>query len=132
MILRMLASSVALVMVLVPSLQARAAEPTQTQTVDLSSAAGAAWEFQPEGGAWRAIRVPSGGWRAQGYTCDAGTYRAWLTMPASIAGRQIKLAFAAVNFGAEVSAGTNESHPARRRRKLTVALPRQRAYRRSP
>lgn len=77
---------------------------------DVSSAAGIAWEFQPEGGGWQPIQVPAGGWRTQGYTCDAGTYRAWLPIPAAAAGHVIRLAFAAVNFGAEVAAGPDAAH----------------------
>jgi hypothetical protein len=51
-----------------------------TLVVDQSSAGGASWEFKPEGGDWKPIQVPAGGWRAQGYTCDAGMYRTWMTI----------------------------------------------------
>jgi len=108
MLLRWQVVLVALLSLLVLNLRLYAA--TETQVVDVSSAAGTAWEFQPEGGAWKSILVPAGGWRAQGYTCDAGTYRASITIPASAAGRQVKLALAAVNFGAQVSAGVDDSH----------------------
>ena len=82
------------------------AAPLATIRQDLSSAAGVAWEFKPEGGgAWAKIAVPAGGWRAQGLTCDAGTYRATIPIPRSASGRVVRLAFDAVNFGAAVSAG---------------------------
>ena len=91
---------------------ARAAAPTSVATVrqDLSSAAGVTWEFQPEGGAWAKIAVPAGGWRAQGLTCDAGTYRATVPIPLAAQGHLVRIAFDAVNFGADVSAGPDEAH----------------------
>ena len=76
---------------------------------DLSSAAGAAWEFKPEGGDWKTIQVPAGGWRAQGYTCDAGTYRTTLTVPAYPKGDHVLLTFDAINFGAKIFAGMDEA-----------------------
>jgi hypothetical protein len=78
--------------------------------IDVSNAAGVTWEFKPEGGEWASIRVPAGGWRTQGYTCDAGTYRARISIPREAEGQLIRLAFEAVNFGAEVFAGPNEAH----------------------
>ena len=78
-------------------------------TSDLSSAAGAAWEFKPEGGGWKAIEVPAGGWRTQGYTCDAGTYRTTLTLPTYAGGERVRLAFDAINFGAKIYAGKDEA-----------------------
>ena len=87
-----------------------AAADSATVRQDLSSAAGIAWEFRPEGGAWAKIAVPAGGWRAQGLTCDAGTYRAMIPVPASAAGKVIRVAFDAVNFGADISAGPDEAH----------------------
>lgn len=86
------------------------ASTNETLTTDLSSAAGIPWLFRPEGGAWKAIQVPAGGWRAQGYTCDAGTYRAALPLPANTHGRILRVLFSAVNFGADVSAGPDEAH----------------------
>lgn len=86
------------------------AAPPETTTLDLSSAAGIKWDFKPEGGDWKSIAVPAGGWRAQGYTCDAGTYRARIPIPANAQGRLVRLAFAAVNFGADVYVGTDEAH----------------------
>ena len=80
-----------------------------TVRLDLSSAAGTAWEFKPEGGAWAKIAVPAGGWRTQGLTCDGGTYRATVLIPKSAAGQVVRLAFDAVNFGADVSAGADEA-----------------------
>jgi hypothetical protein len=79
-------------------------------TIDLSSAAGIQWQFKPEGGDWRRITVPAGGWRAQGYTCDAGSYRALIPIPFSAQGQVIRLAFAAVNFGANISVGLDKTH----------------------
>ena len=76
---------------------------------DLSSVAGTSWEFKPEGGAWKAIQVPAGGWRTQGYTCDAGTYRAWIVVPTDLQGRRVRLAFDAINFGADIYAGQDEA-----------------------
>ncbi len=78
--------------------------------MDISSGAGVKWEFKPEGGDWKSIQVPAGGWRAQGYTCDAGTYRAQIPIPREAEGRLVRLAFAAVNFGAEVFAGPDDAH----------------------
>ena len=71
------------------------------------------WEFKPEGGDWKAIAVPAGGWRTQGYTCDAGTYRTTLTLPTYPGGDRVRLAFDAINFGAKISAGRDEAslHP---------------------
>jgi hypothetical protein len=85
-----------------------AAPASNTLTQDLSSAFGTSWEFRPEGGDWKPIQVPAGGWRTQGYHCDAGTYRTWIVIPAEGQGRLIRVKFAAVNFGAEVYVGTNE------------------------
>ena len=81
-----------------------------TLTRDLATQAGVRWEFRPEGGEWKAMDVPAGGWRAQGYTCDAGTYRATIPIPTEARGRLVRVAFAAVNFGAEVSAGPDATH----------------------
>jgi hypothetical protein len=78
--------------------------------MDVSSAAGVRWEFKPEGGEWAPIRVPAGGWRLQGYTCNAGTYRAPIPIPREAEGQCVRLAFEAVNFGAEVFAGPDETH----------------------
>ena len=80
---------------------------TGARSFDQSSAAGVVWEFKPEGGDWQPIQVPAGGWRAQGYTCDAGTYRTWITMPQFYQGQRVQLAFDAINFGADISAGPN-------------------------
>ncbi len=90
---------------------ARASIPTSgMQSVDISSAAGVHWEFKPESGSsWSSIRVPDGGWRNQGYSCDAGTYRARIGVPESMKGKDIRLQFAAINFGTEIYAGTNPS-----------------------
>ncbi|MCE9615374.1 MAG: RICIN domain-containing protein [Lentisphaerae bacterium] len=79
-------------------------------TKDISSAAGIAWAFRPEGGTWAPIQVPAGGWRAQGHTCDAGTYRAQIPIPRQAEGQVVRLAFEAVNFGAEIFAGPDEAH----------------------
>ncbi len=89
-----------------------AAPPVTDATMrrDLSSAAGIAWRFQPEGGAWAKIAVPAGGWRAQGLTCDAGAYEATIPIPPEAKGRLVRVAFDAVNFGAGVLAGTDEAH----------------------
>ncbi len=76
---------------------------------DLSSAAGTTWIFKPEGGDWKPIEVPAGGWRKQGYNCDAGTYRTTLTLPAHRDGDRVRLVFDAINFGAKISAGRDEA-----------------------
>ncbi len=81
-----------------------------TQVTDISSRAGGKWEFRPESGSWKAINVPAGGWRTQGYTCDAGTYRTSILIPAGARGKVVRLAFAAVNFGAEISVGPDANH----------------------
>jgi len=78
---------------------------------DLSSAAGVHWQFRPEkSDTFKQIMVPAGGWRAQGYSCDAGTYRVSIPIPAEAKGQTIRIAFAAVNFGAEVKAGPDLEH----------------------
>jgi len=92
-----------------PIFPTAAASATDTLTEDLSSAFGTSWEFKPEVGDWKPIQVPAGGWRAQGYHCDAGTYRTWIEIPAEAQGRLVRVKFAAVNFGAEVYVGTNET-----------------------
>jgi hypothetical protein len=81
----------------------------ETIIEDLSTAAGTKWEFKPEGGSWGDIDAPAGGWRKQGHKCDAGTYRAWITIPSDVEGKVVRVAFAAVNFGAEVFAGKDEA-----------------------
>ncbi len=80
----------------------------KTVVEDLSSDAGINWQFKPEGGQWKRIAVPAGGWRAQGYDCDAGTYRATIPIPRSAAGKTLHICFAAANFAAEVLAGPDE------------------------
>ena len=89
---------------------AASAAPTETVRQDISSAAGVAWQFRPEGVDWLKIVVPAGGWRAQGLTCDAGTYRATILIPKSAAGQIVRVAFEAVNFGADVFAGSDDAH----------------------
>ena len=78
--------------------------------MDLSSLGGTIWEFKPEGGDWQPIQVPAGGWRAQNYKCDAGTYRAWLAIPKNIDGRRVRLTFDAINFGADIFVGQDASN----------------------
>lgn len=82
---------------------------SETLKQDLSTAAGCEWEFKPEGGDWKTILVPAGGWRAQGYHCDAGTYRAWISIPENVQGRRVRLNFDAINFGTDIFAGTDEA-----------------------
>ncbi len=80
-----------------------------TRTIDLSTKAGQTWKFKPENGTWTDIRVPEGGWRAQGHTCDAGTYRTEITIPKDLGDNLVQVAFEAVNFGAELLIGRDES-----------------------
>ena len=84
-------------------------EAPVTYRQDLSSRGGVAWQFQPENGDWHKIEVPGGGWRAQGYTCDGGVYRADVLIPKNAAGCAISIVFDAVNFGADVSAGPSRA-----------------------
>ena len=85
---------------------APSAPAAATRHVNLSTKAGVTWQFTPEGiSSWKPIVVPGGGWRAQGYTCDAGKYRTTVTIPASVAGQDIQLTFAAINFGATILVG---------------------------
>jgi len=81
----------------------------ETKTISLSTAGGANWEFQPENGVWKSIVVPGGGWRAQGYTCDAGTYKTAISIPTSAQGHDIRLKFEAINFGADILVGSSEA-----------------------
>ncbi len=76
--------------------------------INLQSSGKYRWEFQPEGGSWRPIQVPFGGWRAQKLKCDAGVYRVSFRVPAEAKNQHVRLNFAAVNYGAEVFAGTRE------------------------
>jgi hypothetical protein len=80
------------------------------RSLDLATAAGVAWEFAPADGDWAPICVPGGGWRAQGYTCNSGTYRTRLLIPAEAAGQTVHLVFAAINFGARIFAGPDAEH----------------------
>jgi len=90
---------------------ARSAElPERSRSINLSSSAGYNWELRPENGAWQPIRVPEGGWKTQGFHSDAGTYRTRIRVPVFATGHFVRLAFAAVNFGAVVLAGPDESH----------------------
>lgn len=84
--------------------------PATLLTTDLSSAAGVQWQFQPEGRKFKAIDVPAGGWVAQGFNCQAGVYRARVPVPKAARGKVLRLAFEAVNFGAEVYVGPDEDH----------------------
>ena len=73
---------------------------------DLSSAAGVNWSLRPEGDTgWHAIKVPAGGWKTQGYSCDAADYRTQIRIPASARDQLVQLHFEAVNFGCDVYAG---------------------------
>lgn len=83
---------------------------TGSRTFDVSSDAGVVWQFKSEDGAWGPIKVPYGGWRKQGFTCDAGDYKAFLTVPAFGAHQRLHLSFDAVNFGANVYAGPDDAH----------------------
>ena len=83
---------------------------TDSQSIDLSSVTGQTWEFRPEGGEWRPIRVPEGGWKTQGFVTSEGAYRTQLHLPAYPPGSVVRMAFAAVNFGAAVLAGPDEDH----------------------
>ena len=77
--------------------------------INLATSKNISWQFKPEGGNWKSIEVPGGGWRAQGYTCDAGVYRTTIRVPQYITGKTVRIAFDAVNFGADVYAGPNEA-----------------------
>lgn len=91
--------------------RAQAVNLPDTVRIDLSSAAGIRWELQPENTTgWKPILVPAGGWRAQGYTCDEAIYRAHIPIPDGAKGQVVRLAFAAVNFGAEVFVGKDDAH----------------------
>ncbi len=83
---------------------------TGARSLDESSAAGTVWQFKPEGGDWQPMQVPAGGWRAQGYTCDAGTYRTWIMIPEEVRGQRVHLAFDAINFGADIFAGPDTNN----------------------
>jgi len=78
--------------------------------VDLSSNAGIAWNFQPEGGQWGPINVPGGGWKPQGYVCNAGTYRARIPIPERGPHQRVLIESEAINFGAQVWFGLHESN----------------------
>ena len=82
----------------------------ETVIIDLGSDAGLQWQFQPEGAAdWASIKVPYGGYRTQGFKCDAGTYRVELAIPASAAGNAVQLSFEAINFGCRIHIGESEA-----------------------
>jgi hypothetical protein len=75
--------------------------------LNLQSSRALRWEFQPEGGSWKPIQVPFGGWRAQKLKCDAGTYRVQFRIPETAKGKHVRLNFAGVNYGAVIYAGTS-------------------------
>lgn len=82
----------------------------KTRTIDLASSAEIQWKFQPEDGPWSPIQVPAGGWRAQGFGCDAGMYLVSFMIPAQAKGRRVRIEFEAVNFGVAIFVGPEESH----------------------
>lgn len=98
-----------LLLITIQAAQASGNAPV-TMSKDLSSRSGVVWQFQPQNGAWGKIEVPGGGWRSQGYDCDAGTYRADIPIPKEAAGCEVSIVFDAVNFGADISAGLDNDH----------------------
>jgi hypothetical protein len=72
------------------------------ETVDLASST--AWTISVDGGATRSIIVPGRGYNAQGISAsDNVLYQRSITIPASAAGKTVKIQFGAVNYGADVS-----------------------------
>jgi hypothetical protein len=78
---------------------------TTIKKIDLASENGQEWRFRAGDAEWRPIRVPAGGWKTQGYDGAVGVYRTKLEIPAEAAGRAVRIAFEAVNFGARVFVG---------------------------
>jgi len=72
------------------------------EVVDLASST--AWTLSVDGGAARSIIVPGRGYNAQGISAtDNVLYQRSITIPASAAGKVVKVRFGAVNYGADVS-----------------------------
>ncbi len=61
--------------------------------VDLSGV----WDFRPEGGSWKSIRVPGGGWLKQGFNCEAALYQRRIQVPHGPPGQVVRLELGAVN-----------------------------------
>ncbi len=100
-----IASAALLFSVIGSTLVTRTAEAETVR--DLSSAAGQLWTIRPEGtDGWQSIKVPAGGWRTQGFTCDAADYRTEIKVPSDARDQLVQLHFEAVNFGCDVYAGT--------------------------
>jgi len=76
---------------------------TPVLTKDISGT----WTFTPEGGAPAPITVPGGGWLKQGFSCDAGTYETWITIPEAGFPQVTKLQLGAVNHIAEYWLGAS-------------------------
>jgi hypothetical protein len=87
----------------IPAAVVRPCEPLEE--VDLAGA----WDFRPQGGAWRKIQVPAGGWLKQGVDCEAATYQRRIRIPDSSRPQVVRLELGAVNHLAEYSIGPDES-----------------------
>ena len=77
------------------------AAASPVEVVDLASAS--AWTWSLDGGAFNTVTVPGGGGGGESY--DNMLYQRSITIPASAAGRVVKLLFGAVNYGCDVYIG---------------------------
>lgn len=55
------------------------------------------WTFTPENGSSTSIEVPGGGWRKQGFNCDAAVYERIIDIPWEAEGNVVRLEIGAVN-----------------------------------
>lgn len=81
------------------------------------------WEFTPEGGVPTTIQVPGGGWLKQGFSCEAGTYARWLTVPDVHWPQSVWLELGAVNHHAEYFIGLDEGSEEKIHEEVTAFTP---------
>ncbi|MGA2866929.1 MAG: glycoside hydrolase family 2 TIM barrel-domain containing protein [Verrucomicrobiota bacterium] len=67
------------------------------------------WDFRPEGGSWRSIRVPGGGWLKQGFDCESALYQRRIRVPHGPAGQVVRLELGAVNHVTDCFLGGDEA-----------------------
>ncbi len=87
--------------------------------VDLAGA----WEFQPEGGSWKTIQVPGGGWLKQGFDCEAATYQRRIHIPHTRRPQVVRLELGAVNHVADYFIGHDESSLSKIASEVTAFTP---------
>ena len=81
------------------------------------------WDFTPEGGEKEVIEVPGGGWLKQGFSCEAGTYERYITIPAVGKPQVTSLELGAVNHLAEYYLGEDENNLKKIQSEVTAFTP---------